>query len=573
MTLQDLFLRNALEWSYRHPRVRIRLREGWGLLREVGERAHLPVPFEPPLFRDLRRIADGASSEPPSARRMLFLSMRGWSTHLAIETTLAHAVRQRGIEPVFVSCGGRLPVCDVAPVHAAPPMPCHSCSSYARGAIAAAGFAPRTLTSFIDVGATSAGAQSLVSTLATINDCEAFEHEGLPLGRLVRTSVLWFLSRGTLCDDVQSVTAYQRFLIGGIVLQRAFTAALDRVQPERIFLLNGAFFAERILCQLATERGVDVVRYEKGFITDTVLMSRWRSGVDDLDPGDVAWQEASGRALSDSEAREIDEYLETRARGGRTLDNFWQHRNEDLEAIRDELRLPAGRPLVVLFCNILWDSAIQDKDVAFPSMSGWLTEAVRWAARHRDVDLVVRIHPAEVRLANHVSRERMADHLADTFVTMPANVRVVPAESLISSYALMRAAVVGLVYTSTMGLEMAAQGIPVVTAGVTHYGRRGFTNDPADPDAYWATVERLVHTSPSVGEIDHTRELARRYAHLFFFRFHQSLHAVHEVGRSQPRVVARDAGALAPGRDPDLDRIVDGILGATGPVVTPPAEA
>ena len=572
MTAQERVLRGLLDWSYHHPRARVALREAWGLVQQAGRRTGLPAPFEPELFGALPRLAAGAASDAGtgSGKRVLFLSMRGWSTHLAMETVLAHAVRQRGHEPIFLTCGGRLPICDVVPVDAGPPMPCHSCSAYATGAIGAAGFEAQRISDFVDLRAARRRAGERVAPLRTLADCQRFEEDGLPLGRLVKTSAAWFLSRGTLTDDGETAETYRRFLISASVLRVAFSEALSRISPDRVVLLNGEFFAERILCELADVRGIGVTRYEKGFITDTLLMSRWQRGAYDLDPGADAWDEAAGRALTAAEADEIDAYLAERTSGGRTFDNFWRIRVEDVEAVRAAVGLSGERPIVSAFCNILWDSAVQDKDSAFGSMSHWLGECVRWAASRPDVELVIRIHPAEVRLENHPTRERMMDYLATTFGSLPPNVHVVPPESTLSSYALVRISTACLVYTSTIGLEIASHGIPVVVAGITHYAGRGFTADATTPADYWSSLAALVAAPPAEADRERTRELARRYAHLFFFRFHQTLRAVHEEGRSRPRVTVASASELAPGRDADLDRLVGAVLGATGPVVSPP---
>ena len=61
---------------------------------------------------------------------------------------------------------------------------------------------------------------------------------------------------------------------------------------------------------------------------------------------------------------------------------------------------------------------------------------------------------------------------------LPDHVRAVPPESDISTYDLIELADVGLVYTTTVGLEMAMRGIPVIVAGQTHYRGKGFTTDP-----------------------------------------------------------------------------------------------
>ncbi len=119
----------------------------------------------------------------------------------------------------------------------------------------------------------------------------------------------------------------------------------------------------------------------------------------------------------------------------------------------------------------------------------------------------------------------------------------------------------GLVYTSTVGLEMAAMGRPVVVAGASHYRGRGFTLDPQSADTYWETVTRVVAVGMAADVPERTRERARRYAYAFFFRFHHPIHAVHEEGHSRPRVTLVAGSLLNPGSDPSLDLIVADLLG------------
>ncbi|TMC50514.1 MAG: hypothetical protein E6J14_02860 [Chloroflexi bacterium] len=488
------------------------------------------------------------------------------------ETVLAHAVRRRGSEPVFATCGGRLPICDIVPGEAAPPMPCHSCRQYATGALTAGGFEALELRDVVDVGVETALARKRIAQISTVAQCEAFEHDGLAIGRLVRVSTAWFLSRGSLPEEPLVRRTYRRFLVSGMVVAAAFRRLLEQVRPRRVFLLNGSFFAERILRAIAEGAGIPVVTYEKGFLLDTLLVTEGAAACD-LEVGDAAWRSAATISLSEEENRMLDEYLDERTRGGRTFDSFWVENRDDIATIRAELALEPGRRLAVLFSNILWDSAVQDKEVTFASMPEWVIEAVRWVSQRPDVDLVLRLHPAEVKLANHPTRERMSDVLSAAFAAMPANVRIIQPESTISSYRLMEIADVGLVYTSTVGLEMACLGHPVVTAGAVHYRGRGFTIDPGDAQTWRAAIDLVLDDPPDPTDRAATRDLARRYANLFFFQFHQAWSLIHEEGRSRPRLLATDAASIAPGADPVLDRIAGHVLSGRGPLVTPRSRA
>ena len=557
----------ALEWAWAHPRWKRRAREAWATARGVARRLHVGRLLEPTEFQDLRRLAATASPPVPGGRRLLVLSFRGWSTHLSIETVLGHAVARRGWVPVFVTCGGRLPICDVMPIHAAPPMPCRSCSEYATGAIGAAGFDVLRLRDVVEMGSVSADARRMVADLSSVDECARFVAHGLPLGQLVRTSVAWFLSRGTLAEDPAVLRTYRAFLVSGLVLAAGFDRVLDRVRPDRLLVLNGRFFAEAIITAMASQRGLGWTAYERGFRPDTIIATQDVPACDLVMPGDVV-RRAVARPLTAAEDRDLEDYLSERRRGGGTLDKLWAVRLEDPGIIRRQLALTDARPLVVMFPNILWDSAVVAMDLGFASMGEWVVGGIRWARAHPELDLVVRLHPAEVRLTNHPTVERMTDHIRREVPTLPPNVRVIAPESPVSSYSLIDAARVGLVYTSTVGLEMAARGIPVVVGARTHYRGLGFTIDPTTPDEYWAAAERLVNSAVP-GEVDPmTRSLARRYAHAFFFSFHRRLNEVHEEGHSRPRVLIRSTTDLDAGRDPSLDLIVSDVLGTSSQAAT-----
>jgi hypothetical protein len=569
MSPREPLVNRVRVWSFAHPRVRSRVREVWGGVRRAARALRLPAPFDPPEFGDLRAVASTVDRDAPPGHgpTILFLSMRGWSTHLLWETTLARAAGMRGARPVFFTCGGRLPICDVANVHAAPPMPCVSCRDYAETALDAAGFDSLMLHDLIDVKTEARAARGRIDGLTTVAACEAFEDEGFPLGRLVRISVAWFLARGSLPENSLVLTTYRDFLVSGQVLRRAFAVLLDRVRPDQVFMLNGTFFPESILAALATHRTIPFTTYEKGFMNDTLVLTHGRAAVD-FEIEDSVSAQAMETPLTAAENEQLDDYLAARIRGERTLDKYWPNRIDDADRIRTALRLKPGRSLVSLFSNILWDSAIQNKDLAFDDMAQWIVETIAGFAGRADTDLVVRLHPAEVRLTNHKTTERMQDVIDTAFPVLPDNVRIIPPDSPLSSYTLADISSLGLVYTSTIGLEMALGGVAVVVAAQTHYRGKGFTFDVATPEEYWDAIDRILVSPPSSSDLKWRTELARRYANLFFFRFTHHIDLVHEEVRGHPRLRFRSVDDLLPGRHRTLDLVVDNTMRLL-PVVAP----
>jgi hypothetical protein len=171
--------------------------------------------------------------------------------------------------------------------------------------------------------------------------------------------------------------------------------------------------------------------------------------------------------------------------------------------------------------------------------------------------LVIRVHPAEVRVAGWETRDPLLSRLAAGLPILPPNVRVVPPESDISSYTLMALSRCGLVYTSTAGLEMAMDGMPVVVAAEVHYSGKGFTLDAVDPGDYARLVAAALESSREPG----VRTLARRYAYALFFRYFHRFPLVSENAPDfMPTLTSSDPHVLDPGHDPTLDLVCQSIL-------------
>ncbi len=522
-------------------------------LNRVLAAGGLPPVGEPRVFRDLDRLARTPRPRPPSERgRLLIFTMRGWTTHVALEAMLGEAAAQRGMRPFFFTCGGPLPLCGITNFRAPDPTPCADCHGYVSRFFERLGFDAAELVDLV----TEEEREQVRREVDGLADSElsSYEHEGLPLGGMVRTSVLWFLLRSTVRGDAEWVSATRRFLIAARVMRRAIDRLLERVRPDRVLCLNGLFFAERMLIALARRRGIPVTTYERGFMSDSWVFRHdeiacdYKIAADFLARGD--------RPLDDAQRERIDAYLEERAGGGVDAAQYWPRMEERRRELFEQLGLDPARPIVSVFSNIVWDSAVLDHHTAFENMFDWLESTVRVFDGRDDAQLVIRVHPAEVRLPGQETAERVRESLAERLDGIPASVRVVDADSELSSYTLGRASRFAIVYTSTMGLELAAAGIPVVVAGDTHYQGLGFTHDVGDRESYPGLLERLLREDPPAPDV----ERARRYAHFFFFEFMIPLGVTREIEGKQVRIPLDALDRLAPGGDPALDAVLDGLV-------------
>ena len=445
-----------------------------------------------------------------------------------------------------MTCGGGLEICDRANTWEAPPMPCRSCTRYVEDSVDAHGFDRVPLRQ----GWEQANEEWPELDGVALDGLSAVSGpDGAPLGALTEIPVKWFLMRTDLQNEPLAAPTWRAFLRSARRIERGVEAALDRLQPDVVMLLNGLFLFEAVAWEVCRRRGIDVVTYERGMIMDTLVVER--NGAACLFDLSTDWTTRRSQALTVEEDARLDDYLDDRRHGRRTLDRFWG------DARFDGAEAAGPGRLVTLFTNLTWDSAVIGRERAFPSIEAWLGAAVRLFTDRPQDTLIIRIHPAEVKLPGKQTREPMLEVIEREVGPLPPNVRLVGPTDPQSSYPLMESSDLGLVYTSTTGLELALRGVPTVVAGETHYGDKGFTLDVDDPDDFRAKV--IAALDDPAGHAPN-QDLARRYAHLFFFEAPVRSPGVEEHVQGLVRLTADRLADLAPGADPDVDRICDVIL-------------
>ncbi len=306
---------------------------------------------------------------------------------------------------------------------------------------------------------------------------------------------------------------------------------LQESRPETVLIPNGTITELGAVYQVARHLGIETVTYEFNDQREQV----WIAQNDEVmrQNTDLLWAARGGRALL-PEQREKIEALESARMGakafGKSIRKWQDVETVGGEKIRADLGLDS-RPVVLLATNVLGDSLTLGRNIFAASMAEWITRTVQYFAGRADAQLVIRVHPGE-RLTHGKS---MVDVVREALPELPANIRLIGPMEKVNTYDLMEIASLGLVYTTTTGMEMALQGIPVVACGETHYRKRGFTFDPMTYDEYFGILDKWLSGysvipltgQPENGKTGQPRnrlteqqvETAWEYAYRFFFEY------------------------------------------------------
>jgi FkbM family methyltransferase len=412
--------------------------------------------------------------------------------------------------------------------------------------VTVAGFVPAELKAEI---------QRLVEQI-DINDYLHLEYHGIPIGRWVSDVIRnnYMVGDDRLVPDLAHQVRH--FLCNILVMIEGCEMALDSLHPDVIVSNDSYYYQWAILEELAR-------RHEIPFY------SHWQGGrrlgwcyafnepAMELNLREF-WPSYKALPLLPHEERIVDDFLQSRPSGKTmTLNTADPKANSDSHIAE---ALDFTRPTALLAANVIWDLAALNREVQFKDMIDWVCSTIEFFRNRPDWQLVVKPHPGELNKSLPATRQLLAEEVCKRVPQLPPNVVICSPLTNLSVYDIIPKVRFGLVFTSTVGLEMACQGVPVVTAGRSLYHGMGFTFDPPTPREYYETLDTLMSGRKTIDRAERSR-LARKFAYLYLFRYYTSLNLFDHSYTGQPTLLISDASGITPGANDVLDYVCDSILG------------
>lgn len=291
---------------------------------------------------------------------------------------------------------------------------------------------------------------------------------------------------------------------------------MQKNKPDVVLIPNGLILEMGIIFRVARYLGIDAVTYEFNDQREQIWLAQ-NSSIMQQDT-DYLVNERCKLPVTDEMFERVAD-LENARRGARVWGKskrLWQYvSSQGADETRKMLNLDS-RPVVMLAANVLGDSLTLGRDIFASSMTEWITKTVQYFARRNDVQFVIRVHPGEKLVPQAKS---MGTVVKEALPELPSHIHVIGALDNINTYDLIEIADVGLAYTTTVGLETAMNGRPVISCGQTHYRGRGITIDPNSWDEYYATLEKVLADIPAHKLNEKQTEFAWNYAFRFFFEY------------------------------------------------------
>lgn len=297
---------------------------------------------------------------------------------------------------------------------------------------------------------------------------------------------------------------------------RAALAWMQTNKPDVVLIPNGLILEMGIVFRVARYLNIPTVTFEFNDQREQIWLAHNTSIM--RQDTDYLVEARCSLPMTDEMYEQLAD-LENARRGARVWGKskrLWQYVSaQGAEETRKALGLD-HRPVILLAANVLGDSLTLGRNIFAESMSEWITKTIQYFAKRTDVQLVIRIHPGEKLVPQAKS---MGTVVREALPELPSHIHVIGALDNVNTYDLIEIADLGLAYTTTVGVETAMNGIPVIVCGNTHYRGRGFTMDPNTWEEYFAALENTLVDLPAHRLNEEQVAKAWNYAYRFFFEY------------------------------------------------------
>ncbi|QQR49681.1 hypothetical protein IPF37_02455 [bacterium] len=390
-----------------------------------------------------------------------------------------------------------------------------------------------------------------------IADYEHWLYDSMPVGKWI----VDIIKNNELVGDIQCVNDYKKklksYLFNIILMIEALKKAFDDISPDVIYSNGSFYYPWSIIKIIAARKKIPYFNSTIGYVRNTWCYN-FNADVVPTDFSDI-WLTWKNRDLSDAQKALVTAYLKNGKTGINMNVNTANPASCVVKVVQQSLsHIDFSKPTFLLPINIIWDAAALESPSSFGAMPVWLEKVITFFKTKPNFNLILKVHPGEWNKYFPITRQGMYDFCIGLNLT--SNIICLRPDTNIQAYDLFDYITAGLVFTTTLGIEMACAGVPVVTLGHAPYAQKGFTYDPENYDAYFSLLERLVHNPLSIKERLYNQQQAWKFLYLYHFVYSIKFDLFNYSLTGHNILNFSKADALMPGNSKMFDYVCGSII-------------
>ena len=352
---------------------------------------------------------------------------------------------------------------------------------------------------------------NIVDTIDT-KKIPKYRIDNINVGENTLAGTLRYFARGSLdFNDFYHNEILKKYFKSALLTKKGMENLLNKNKYDTVVIDHGMYVPQGIVGEVARNFGCFVKVIWVGYKRNTMMI------VDNITYHKSLITENKNNWINykfdNHKEKKLMNYLEDRDSGKQDWEKFNNNPINNIETLKKEKRIDE-RPIISLMTNVIWDAQLKFDQNIFINQMEWIIKTVEYFKNKKDLQLVIRVHPAEVRV-DMPANEKIKDALKEKFSTLPENIKFIDGDEKFSSYTLSSISKAVIVYATKLSFELPCFGQNVIVCGEAFAKNKGFTLDPKSQHEYFRILDKI----PDLDKLEEEKiNLARRYAYHFFFR-------------------------------------------------------
>ena len=314
----------------------------------------------------------------------------------------------------------------------------------------------------------------MVNDCHTIEDVIDLKHDGVRFGKYAVSTLMRKTRSGSL-DLSDKVVRKQ--LAGAIdnSLQTIKTAqaVLQKTKPNAIVLTDRGYTPSGEFFDICIQRGIPAFTWNVAHRNDSLMLKRYSLSNADAHPSSLSkktWEKIKKMPWSMKKSQRVLKELKQCYKSGEWYGEVGTQTNTHdakKKMVLKGLRINPPKKTIAIFPHIFWDATFFWGKDLFESYEQWFIETIKIACKNRDVNWIVKVHPANI--VKNIRDGVHAEHSELTTIKqkigkLPDHVKLIKANTKISTFSILQTVDACITVRGTIGIEAACLGLPVLTA-------------------------------------------------------------------------------------------------------------
>lgn len=498
-----------------------------------------------------------------NSKKVLMWELGGFNLVLRKDAIISIALKTRGVDSIAVICDGTPKACMQRDIQKGKNIDewgyiCKKCQKANINEALKYGLKYSLLSEYFTENELVEIEQ--ISKIIDLNNIRSYKYLGVSVGELAFSSFLRF-GQGHQVDYLKTLDEYEaiyrQYFFAALLNTLCAKNAIEKIKPLSVFESHGVYTDYAPAVFMAKLKNINTLCWSSGYDKYLHYYDRPKTVSKLIFRGisDEKWEARKSKPLTSIQNKLLDDMIYNRYFSNSSDDINFLSKPKGKEILKKDLKIENNNKIICLFPHINWDVGSDFTSMIFEDSDEWIIESIKKMIEIKDVNWLVRIHPAEKM---HNTPSNVGDMVKRVFPVLPEHVKILYEGQSINTYDLIELIDIGITISGTIGNELPLFGKPVITAGEAQYSGKGFSIMANNRDEYFKILKTINNIKPLN---DEQIQNARKSAYSYFFE--RQIPFEVQIKNNEEHWADLDLNSieeLLPGKNKGIDKICEGII-------------